>query len=1092
MRWHKNRVFQTLVVLMAVMMCSSESCLVGAEITPRALADHLIRHSEIDRGICAVLSLDDGGDVALEIARISKLLVNVRHAKREVAREIMKRSDESGYGIGRLAAEAGPLARLPYADRLIDLVVATEITPDVTGQLSIKEILRVLRPRGKAIIGKVGAESGSKRLAEWAQQAGADNITSRTDEYGSWIEFSKPSPADTDDWSHWEKGPDNNPVSGDAIIKAPYMTQFMTGPFYIGMPAITTAAGGRTFLAIGHIAHHRREWGELYTLIARNGYNGRELWRQRLPDGYLVHRSAFVATPDVFYMIEDDHCRMLDAETGGELGAIHPEEVHGQWKWMAISGDVLYFLAGKPGAKTETKKGDRSFGGWSWADLSRGYYKQRMPHGYGDTLAAYDLKQNKVLWTHHEQRLIDSRGMALRDGKLFFYCPDLHLRCLSASTGRILWTNNDPETLSLIEVPGRGLTSTPGFRTACMTVATPDALIIQGQTRMNVVAIATQSGSFLWTKKKITNNPNAIYLDDNVILGVGPSGEHEVIEPLTGEVKENLHFQKRACTRLTASTDSLFCRGEGLLRFDREQRQTMVDGAARPACNDGAIPANGLLYLGPWQCDCNLSLIGFLARCSAGDFRFDYVATESDRLQQGEVKSAEIQPFDVSDEDWWTYRANNQRSASTKIEIPTQVSRQWEYNPASEFVPTAPTAAGGLWFCGGDDGKVKAIDARTGQLCWEFRTPSPIKYPPTLWEGRAFFGSGDGYVYALEAATGREIWRFRAAPVERHVHAYGSLSSTWPAQSGVLVHDGVAYFAAGIVDYDGTYVYALDAKTGQIVWQNNSSGHLNEQLRKGVSVQGNLTIHDGQLLLASGNQISPARFDLRSGECLTKQLDNGRPKANNGKFVGVFDEDTVIQGGRILYSSARNVATKGSFQAIHNEGRIRTNFGGIPPAWNDSTITLVNFRNGTVACCDAGKFDEGIRGMLAERENNDRRRRNASLASRLIETKAIRWEYRLGDENRFEVLSLAVCPNGVVAVLQLLEGDRAQPQWFLAVLDLENGKPRYRDELHSEPLPGGLLVDRDGGVMVSMLDGSVIGYAGDAKSEQDLDIKTFR
>ena len=82
------------------------------------------------------------------------------------------------------------------------------------------------------------------------------------------------------------------------------------------------------------------------------------------------------------------------------------------------------------------------------------------------------------------------------------------------------------------------------------------------------------------------------------------------MDPVSGVVKENLKFNKRACTRLTASGDSFFCRGEGTLRYDRASKKLLIDGAQRPACNDGAIPANGLLYLGPWQCDCNLSLIG--------------------------------------------------------------------------------------------------------------------------------------------------------------------------------------------------------------------------------------------------------------------------------------------------------------------------------------------------------------------------------------------------------------------------------------------------------------------------------------------------
>ena len=62
---------------------------------------------------------------------------------------------------------------------------------------------------------------------------------------------------------------------------------------------------------------------------------------------------------------------------------------------------------------------------------------------------------------------------------------------------------------------------------------------------------------------------------------------------------------------------------------------------------------------------------------------------------------------------------------------------------------------------------------------------------------------------------------------------YGTLSSTWPVNTGILVHEGVAYFGAGIVDHDGTYVTALDAESGAIKWQNHSSGHLNGEQRKG-------------------------------------------------------------------------------------------------------------------------------------------------------------------------------------------------------------------------------------------------------------------
>ena len=65
-------------------------------------------------------------------------------------------------------------------------------------------------------------------------------------------------------------------------------------------------------------------------LLARNGYNGTLLWSRKLPDGYLVHRSAFVATDDYFYLIDNDGCLRLDPETGRQIDRIHVPEVEGE------------------------------------------------------------------------------------------------------------------------------------------------------------------------------------------------------------------------------------------------------------------------------------------------------------------------------------------------------------------------------------------------------------------------------------------------------------------------------------------------------------------------------------------------------------------------------------------------------------------------------------------------------------------------------------------------------------------------------------------------------------------------------------------
>ena len=246
------RLRRSVVLLsLAGVICSFLVTNLLADSQARAVAEHLVERAKMQRGICAVL----GGDpaVALEMARLSELLIHVRQPQREMAQELMRRADEAGYGIQRLAAESGPVDQLPYANRLIDLVVAPSVTGEIAQHLAVKEILRVLRPDGTALLG-LSKPAEADKFAERARDKGAHHVTTWADDHGHWVQFHAPPLAGSDDWSHWEKGPDNNPVSEDSIIRAPYMTQFLTGPFYIGMPSVTTAAGGRTFLAIGHIA----------------------------------------------------------------------------------------------------------------------------------------------------------------------------------------------------------------------------------------------------------------------------------------------------------------------------------------------------------------------------------------------------------------------------------------------------------------------------------------------------------------------------------------------------------------------------------------------------------------------------------------------------------------------------------------------------------------------------------------------------------------------------------------------------------------------------------------------------------------------
>jgi len=991
-----------------------------------ALARELVKMAGRSHGVCAVLGCGDGA-LLVALARSSDFLIHALDPQPDAVAAARKVVDAAGLYGKRIVVETCDLKRLPHADNSVDVVLATHLTG---AKPAGTEAMRVLRPGGVIVI--------------------LGTLTTCT---------AKPFPNGIDDWSHWEHGPDNNPVSTDAVIRAPYMTQWLGLPLYITMPAITTAAGGRIFVAMGHIAHHVREESWLNTLVARNAYNGTILWQRKLPDGYLAHRSAFVATDDVFYMIDTDGegCLMLDPETGREIGSVRLPDHPGEWKWLAIQDGILYVLIGQQKDPAETTIVRSQFGHWSWGELSNGYYQRRVPWGYGKTILAYDLGAKKVVWSHRNPVRVDSRATVLGGGRVWFYAPDAHIGCLDAQSGKVLWTNDDAESRRLIEESGRGLKSTPGFKTTCYCLYTPKALYYQAQTRMNVVAVSLKDGHLLWHRRKTTNNPNMLYVDDHLFVGIGKDGSTLKLDPMTGKTIADLKFAKRSCVRLTATPDSLFCRGmpEGVTRYDRATGKVLFNGAVRPACNDGVIGANGLLYIGPWTCDCNLTLMGRLALCSAGEFKFDRQATAAECLETMKGDVTRVAPFPITAKDWPTYRANVDRSASTPVAVPKTRARLWRQEGRFNG-PSAPTAAGGLVFVCDGDGKVRALDAATGKVKWTALTAGPIMQPPTIWNGRAYVGCGDGFVYAFEAATGRALWRFRAAPSERRIMVYDHLCSTWPVNSGVLVAHGVAYAAAGIIDYDGTYVFALDAVTGKPKWQNTSSGHLDPTLRKGVSAQGNLTLYNGKLWMPGGNVVAHGVYELSDGTYRGTNAGNGSPRSNRGEEIGVFRKHSLISGGRLRYSARDNVVNPGSFVATSTKHRhfvMTVCSGKIPPAWDDDRIVMVNGRKTAPQCCTAEQFEA----CLAKKDRKARPR--PSWVTNAL--------------NNGDVVSLAMSRNAVLAVCEFPIPRQIKTRWQLVALNRTDGSKLWAQNLSAPALPGGLLIDRDGRVVVVLLDGSV-------------------
>jgi hypothetical protein len=177
------------------------------------------------------------------------------------------------------------------------------------------------------------------------------------------------------------------------------------------------------------------------------------------------------------------------------------------------------------------------------------------------------------------------------------------------------------------------------------------------------------------------------------------------------------------------------------------------------------------------------------------------------------------------------------------------------------------------------DDSVTAFDTETGEQLWKFFTNGPVRFAPVGGEGRIIFGSDDGCLYCVSAADGSLVWKKRAVPSERKAIGNGRLISVWPVRGGAVLKGDRVYFAAGVWPLEGTFVFCVDAATGETIWRNDRSSYRygihphNAKAFGGLAPQGYLLIDDesGHLIVPS-SQAYPAEFDLESGELMAFEL----------------------------------------------------------------------------------------------------------------------------------------------------------------------------------------------------------------------------
>lgn len=774
-----------------------------------ALAGEILRATGIKGGLVVHLGCGDG---KLTAALRASEAFTVHGLERDPAKVRKAREYLHRQGLyGPVSVERLQAAALPYADNLVNLVVAED-----RGRVPMDEVMRVLVPSGVAYV----------------KQA------------GRWRKAVKPRPDDIDEWSHFLHDAGNNAVASDAVVGPPRTLQWIAPPLWLrshetpsGVQA-QVCAGGRLFYIFdeGLIGITDERLPDRWSLVCRDAFNGKLLWKRPVqPWGWrewargkwegadwTVVRAGRVALPDENerrLVAEGNRLyatlgfraplSILDAATGETIATV--EGTEGTKEVLASEGIVLACIRDAPSG-VETRRGEAG------KALS--------------ALAAVDGRTGDMLW---RKEAVQTRPLltAINQGRVIYHTGS-ELVCLSLRDGEESWR---------VE---------PQLKNAGTLVATSGLVLIKGGASLEAHNAA--DGELLWSKKAYRDGgaagvdlfvadglvwPGMCAVDESLQPARASARAMAIgLDPLTGEEKKRIvapalrsfeHHHR--CYRNKATDRYMISAMEGVELMDLRSDGHSQNNWLRGACKLGIMPCNGMLYVPPDQCFCHpgSKLLGYAAigpepASQPGDIPDNKRLTKGRAF--GTVRGRRSESRERESADWPTYRHDPARRGSTDSAVSTPVAQAWRKELGGRL--TAPVAANDKVLVAACDAHtVYALDMETGAQLWRFTAGGRIDSPPTVHNGLVLFGSRDGRVYCLREADGELVWRFMAAPRERRIAYFGQVESAWPVHGSVLVSDvssagsgqPVAYFTAGLSTYldGGICLYGLDPATGRIL-----------------------------------------------------------------------------------------------------------------------------------------------------------------------------------------------------------------------------------------------------------------------------------
>ena len=813
MKYATGRIFTIVLVSLVCLSALAPGSALGAS-DARKILDSYGESS----GLFVVVACGDAAaaQLATDLGKNGNSLVHVIAGDKGELASINKAIAAAGVK-GCVTVEQLGLAKLPYRDYMVNVMVVMDPAKAAKSGFTAKEAKRCLTPNGRLITCTSGKIAKIEEI---------------------------PLPKNMDIWTHQYHGADGVPASTDTVFDLPVGFKWSAGlPMNFDNPlrsanrySSTRALllnDGRCFsFSTGVVenlgAGWKSKYGTAQYLTCRDAFNGRMIWRTKIGETYYgglyIENLAPMVSINQHVYVAGDNGKMLviSTRTGKILRELPTTYIPG----VIASTKGIVVVA--------TWEGGKSMG-----SVAR-YDRRRMDWAIAKgTVEAYDDKSGKQLWKQ------DLLGTSLRiaDGRVFIVSrdaddpreagkrgekrPSQKVIALDLAKGKVLWEAADES----FKATNQNITlEAAGF----------GAVAVAHSGRNKVALLSAESGKVLDTDKAAAAGKNFF------------------------------RFRGHICTPVMRVGDIQLNNRGGTITKGAEKQNF---GGARGGCLTGTVPGYGAGYIPQNWCRCSPAQIpGLLAIAPIGK-----IPTPEE--MEVATKPVDFATYDetadgiASPSMWTSFRGNAERSSSAPCDISAKAKALWSKQVAAKKIEgtvqrdwrsflntrlTAPVAVGMLVIVSDiDHNEIIAMDAESGNVKWRFMTGGRMDTSPTLHKGICLAGDRTGYVYAIKIKTGQLIYKLRIAPEEKRMMSYGKVESVWPVIGGVMVTGGKAYASAGRTQGSdgGLLARAFVPETGKVLWS------------KAVPKEGRAGRRNDALAL-QGNAIKTMGYslDLEKGE----------------------------------------------------------------------------------------------------------------------------------------------------------------------------------------------------------------------------------